>query len=93
MINPRTSHTSATPKEPLNILCSRDGIVDNADGGWYIPNHFVTVVLAGEPDSDKQLCPSISKNSTPKRKQQGTVFSFLKPKATTVPAEKPEGSK
>ena len=93
IINPRTSDTSATPKEPLNILWSRDGNLDNADGGWYIPNHFVPVVLADEPDSDKQHCPSISKNSTPKRKQQGTLFSFLKPKATTVPAEKPKGLK
>ena len=93
VINPRTSDTSATPKEPLNILWCRDGNLDNADGGWYILNHFVPVVLADEPDSDKRPCPSISKNSTPKRKQQGTLFSFLKPKATTVPAEKPKGSK
>ena len=93
IINPRTSDTSATPKEPLNILWSRDGNLDNADGGWYISNHFVPLVLADEPGSDKQHCPSISKNSTPKRKQQGTLFSFLKPKATTVPAEKPKGSR
>ena len=93
VINPRTSDTSATPTEPLNILWSRDGNLDNEDGGWYIPNHFVPVVLADEPDSDKRPCPSISNNSTPKKKQQGTLFSCLKPKATTVPAEKPKGSK
>ena len=67
--------------------------MDNADGGWYISTHFMPVVLADEPDSDKRPCPSISKNSTPKRKKQGTLFSFLKLKATTVPAEKPKGSK
>lgn len=44
------------------------------------------------PDSDKLPCPSISKSSTPKSKH-GTLFSFLKPKATAVPAEKPKGSK
>ena len=93
VINPRPSATSATPKEPLNILWSRDGNLDNTDGGWYIPNHFVPVVLADERDSDKRPCPSISKDSTPKRKQQGTLFSFLKPKATTVPAEESKGSK
>ena len=74
VINPRTSDTSATPKEPLNILWSRDGNLDNADEGWYNPNHFVPVDLAYEPDSDKRPCPSISKNSIPKRKQQGTLF-------------------
>ena len=93
VINPRTSDTSANPKEPQNILWSKDGNLNSADCGWYIPNHFVPVVLADEPDSDKRPCLSISKNSTPKRKQQGTLFSFLKPKATTVPAEKPKGSK
>lgn len=92
VINPRLLDTSATPKEPLNILWSRDGNLDNTDGGWYIPNHFVPVVLADQPDSDKLPCPSISKSSTPKSKQ-GTLFSFLKPKATAVPAEKPKGSK
>lgn len=65
VINPRPSDTSTTPKEPLNILWSRDGNLDNTDGGWYIPNNFVPVVLADEPDSDKRPCPSISKNSTP----------------------------
>ena len=91
VINPRTSDTSATPKEPLNILWSRDGNLDNADGGWYILNHFVPVILADEPDSDKRPCPSISKNSTPKRKQQGTrqmdcviIFILLCLKSSTV---------
>ena len=91
VINPRTSDTSATPKEPLNILWCRDGNVDNADGGWYILNHFVPVILADEPDSDKRPCPSISKNSTPKRKQQGTrqmdcviIFILLCLKSSTV---------
>lgn len=93
VINPRPSATSATPKEPLNILWSRDGNLDNTDGGWYIPNHFVPVVLADERDSDKRPCPSISKDSTPKRKQQGTLFSFLKPKAMAVPVERPKDSK
>ena len=32
-------------------------------------------------------------HNTPKRKQQGTLFSFMKPKATTAPAEEPKGSK
>ena len=35
----------------------------------------------------------ISKSSTHKRKQQGILFSFLKPKAMAVPVEKPKDSK
>jgi len=66
--------TSATPKAHLNILWSRDGHLDNTDGGWYIPNHFVPLALADQPGSDKQPCPSIS--STPKSKQQGTLFDL-----------------
>ena len=86
-------HSSTTPKEPPTILWSRNGNLDNADGGRYIPNHFTPAALADEPDSDKQPCPSITKNSTPKREQQGTLFSCLKPKARIAPAEKPKGSK
>lgn len=93
VINPKTLDTSTTPKEPPTILWSRNGNLDNADGGRYIPNHFTPVALADGPDSDKQPCPSITKNSTPKREQQGRLFSCLKPKARTAPAEKPKGSK
>ena len=63
------------------------------DGGRYIPNHFTPVALADEPDSDKRPCPAITKNSTPKRERQGTLFSCLKLKPTTAPAEKPKGPK
>ena len=56
VINPRTLDTSTTPKEPPTILWSRNGNLDNADGGRYIPNHFTPVALADEPDSDKQPC-------------------------------------
>lgn len=86
LINPRTSEISLLPKEEaIHILWSRDGNLDNRPGSWYVPNHFVPLcVVTAEPSaSEKQDFPSTSTSGTRKPKQ-GTLFSFFKPKASTV---------
>lgn len=94
IINPRASDTSVMPnEEAINILWSRDGNLDNRAGTWYTPNHFVPVVRAEPSASDKQDYPPTSKSSTPQQKHQGTLFSFLKPKASAIPAKKPQDLK
>lgn len=104
VINPRPSAISTLPKEEaIHILCSRDGNLDNRPNSWYTPNHFVPlcVVTAESPASEKQDFPSTSTSGTQKPKQ-GTLFSFLKPKASSsglsaispnAPPEKPKVSK
>ena len=86
LINPRPSEFPLLPnKEAIHILWSRDGNLDNRPGSWYVPNHFVPLcVVTAEPSaSEKQEFPSTSTSGTRKPKQ-GTLFLFLKPKASTV---------
>ena len=86
LINPRPSEFPLLPnEEAIHILWSRDGNLDNRCGSWYVPNHFVPLcVVTAEPSaSEKQDFPSTSTSGTRKPKQ-GTLFSFLKPKASTV---------
>ena len=71
-------------EEAINILWSRDGHLDNRAGTWNTPNNFVPVVRA------EQDYPPTSKTITPQQKHQGTLFLFLKPKASTIPAKKPQ---
>lgn len=86
LINPRPSEFPLLPnEEAIHILWSRDGNLDNRPGSWYVPNHFVPLcVVTAEPSaSEKQDFPSTSTSGTRKPKQ-GTLFSFLKPKASTA---------
>lgn len=90
IINPRPSEMSLQPTDAsiMNILWSRDGNLDSRPGSWYQPNHFVPVVLGNSSTSEKLDCSTSIASGMKKSKQQGTLFSFLKPKATTVASSK-----
>ena len=70
---------------PINILWSRDGNLDPRPGAWYQPNHFVPIVFGTSTDEKPKSSPS-NAAGTQKAKQQGTLFSFLKPKASATAA-------
>ena len=76
--------------EPINILWSRDGNLDSRPGAWYQPNHFVPIVFGTSTDENLQSSPS-NAGVTQKAKQQGTLFSFLKPKASSATATSTSG--
>ncbi len=91
IINPRQWENSLKLTDvSMNILWSRDGNLDTRAGSWYQPNHFVPIVLSNSSTDKKPDCPTSNADDTRKAKQQGTLFSFLKPKATA--AAKPKAT-
>jgi len=40
--------------EPLFVLWSRDGNLDNRGGAWYAPNHFVPLYSTGKTDLNRE---------------------------------------
>lgn len=87
-LNSQASPNEDQPKKEGTkhlILWSRDGNFDNRPGAWFQPNHFIPVILEdSSPHYAKQYFPFTITSSTQKPKQQGTLFSFLKPKSTAV---------
>ena len=55
------------PLEPLFVLWSRDGNLDNRSGAWYSPNHFVPLYSTGKRSN------SSAKENDPEKHQQETV--------------------
>ena len=55
------------PLEPLFVLWSRDGNLDNRSGTWYSPNHFVPLYSTGKGSI------SSAKENNPEKHQQETI--------------------
>ena len=57
------------PLEPLFVFWSRDGNLENRNGAWYSPNHFVPLFSTG-----KGVISSVKENEIqPEKHQQETV--------------------
>ena len=77
--------------EPLFVLWSRDGNLDNRGGAWYAPNHFVPLYSTGKTDlnrekGDKSQPEKLQENDnrgteavkvTNQRKRSRTLDSFF----------------
>ena len=57
------------PLEPLFVLWTRDGNLDNRRGAWYSPNHFVPLYSTGKGS----ISGSKEKEIQPKKHNQETV--------------------
>ena len=57
------------PLEPLFVLWTRDGNLDNRSGAWYSPNHFVPLYSTGKGG----ISGSKEKEIQPKKHNQETV--------------------
>ncbi|CAH3177106.1 unnamed protein product, partial [Porites evermanni] len=100
LLNPRLSALDYG-RDPVYLLWSREGSLDNQPNAWYKPNHFVLVAWRSDATSHTQATPqvpvsNISANvksvekKTSVRAKQGNILTFLKP-AQAKPEKKGKG--
>lgn len=84
LLNPREASLDGEV-EPLFILWSREGSLDNQPNAWYTPNHFVPVIWICEAS------PAAGETTKSTGFKQGTILSFFK-SSPANPATKPTRS-
>ena len=75
LLNPREASLDCEV-EPLFILWSRQGSLDNRPNTWFTPNHFVPVIWIREASPDGPAAGETTAKSTGSKR--GTILSFFK---------------
>ncbi|KAJ7376300.1 hypothetical protein OS493_035661 [Desmophyllum pertusum] len=95
LLNPRLPRMD-DEMEPVRLLWSREGSLDNRPNAWYTPNHIVPVIWIPDASSEvPQMVPGETNKSSGSK--QGSILSFLKsspanPKAPKASKGKAENS-
>lgn len=95
LLNPRLPRMD-DEMEPVHLLWSREGRLDNRPNAWYTPNHIVPVIWIPDASSEvPQMVPGETNKSSGSK--QGSILSFLKsspanPKAPKASKGKAENS-
>lgn len=71
LLNPREASLDGEV-EPLFILWSKEGSLDNQPNAWYTPNHFVPVIWK------REASPAAGETTKGTGFKQGTILSFFK---------------